>query len=309
MNSDEEAVIVGERSVQVLDSSQDALGKMASRITLSTILWRKADYEAAHKRIFEAKKLLSKRFERRWQGQLLGMQALIEAGMGKSLKAMISFQRALNINRQIGNRMQSVVALYGVGNALLDAGKTRQAETMLGQALSLAQAIKYQAFQAVIMTSLAQVKLVRRNYAQTKQLAEQILQDSNLTSDQVAEADAKILLGRVNIAQKQFKLGRNHLMQGLTLSIDVQNQLTTIRALLGFAEYHTQKKQVQTATELSKSILNAAPSFEKTQAENLLKSLGSELEPENLEPASLSNLDDAVEKIMTEHLDVLIAQL
>jgi len=41
MNSGAKAITVSERSVEVLDKSDDALGKMACRITLSSILWRK----------------------------------------------------------------------------------------------------------------------------------------------------------------------------------------------------------------------------------------------------------------------------
>lgn len=273
MNSSDEAVMVSERSIELLDESDDALGKMACRITLSAILWRKGDYQEAHKRIKEAKKLHTSDFSKRWQGQLLGMQALIEAGLGKRVQAMISFQRALNINKQIGNSMQSVVALFGVGSALLNAGKLRQADSMLSQALKLAQDINYQAFQAVIMTSLAQLKLSRRAYKQTEQLAKTMLKASDHSGDQVAQADAFILLGRAAIAQQLNPAGQTYLIQGLSLAQELDNKLASLRALLGFAEYYLNTQQTDTAAEILRSLQTEAPEFEKARAEKLLLGL------------------------------------
>ena len=297
INSSDEAVHIGAESIKVLDASNDDLGKMASRITLSAILWRKGDYEAAHDRIQEAKKRHNSSFAKRWMGQLLGMQALIEAGLGKRVRAMISFQRALNINKQIGNRMQSVVALFGVGSALLDAGKLRQADSMLSQALSLAESIEYQAFEAVIMTNLAQLKLSRRAYRQTQELAKRILEAASFSGDQVAEADALILLGRAAIAEQKVSEGKSYLAQGLALAKQLENKLATVRALLGFAEHHMRQKENQEAGGILSSILPEAATLEKARAEALLMNLptGTELgEAQDLMSLSENLLADMI---------------
>jgi tetratricopeptide (TPR) repeat protein len=124
----------------------------------------------------------------------------------------------IRMSRELGNRMQEIIALSNIGESYSQLGLYELARTSLEQAKASAEAIGARRFRALAVWNLGSVYLQMSHIRRAEALLNEALEELRATGDRYGEGGVQLLialvleqLGDLSGAQRRYVLAREEL--------------------------------------------------------------------------------------------------
>jgi tetratricopeptide (TPR) repeat protein len=162
------------------------------------------------------------------------------------VEALKQYDASLAINRAFVNRQNMAYNQHNRGNILWRLGRYEDARRALAESLELASLGSYQALQAEIQLSYAQIALSERHFADAKSSAEQALKMAGTQYQNVA-VEAKYTLGLAQTFSGSALQGRSLCDVAVQMAKGMGDAALQSRAMLALAEASLESGDAETA--------------------------------------------------------------
>lgn len=292
-----------QRGLRLFEHLEDQRGILDALNVLGGIIWKHGDYPEA-KLIFERSLRIARSLqEDRDIANCLSYLALVELDSGNLDEAEQLYQQSLDICRSIGHDTLAVVALNKYGYLLRLKGEYQRAGALLGEALQLANRSQLQRLTPAILTALAWVSLELGDHAKACAYAEEGLMLATQGGSQDTQAQALVILGRINTAMTNFDYAETQIREALRLAWNNQNISQTLFVLAAFAELCIVTGSLDQAGGIASLVCRhaAAEPYTKRIITQVLQSLAPQ--PYLKGPSELyeASLEEVVQNVLLSH--------
>ncbi|MBD2069533.1 tetratricopeptide repeat protein [Leptolyngbya sp. FACHB-671] len=247
------------RSIQVLAQTQD--NRQAEADRLAQQAWEQyqtSQFQAALQSWQQALEIYREIGDRTGEGIILNNIGGVYANQGQYPQALEFYQQALSIAQAVGDRAGEGTTLNGIGRVYLDQGQYPQALEFYQQALSIARAIGDRAGEGTTLNGIGGVYLYQGQYPQALESFQQALSIARAIGDPAGEGATLNNIGRVYLYQGQYPQALESLQQALSIARAIGDRAGEGTTLNGIGRVYLYQGQYPQALESFQQALSIA---------------------------------------------------
>ncbi|MBD2069519.1 tetratricopeptide repeat protein [Leptolyngbya sp. FACHB-671] len=218
--------IVPGRTIQVLAQTQDNRQAEANRLAQQGLgQYQTSQLQAALQSLQEALEIYREIGDRVGEGDTLSGIGAVYFDLGQYPQALESWRQALSITRAVNDRVGEGIILSGIGNVYLHQGQYPQALESLQQALSIAQAVGDRVGEGAALNNIGGVYLYQGQYPQALESYQQALSIARAVGNRAVEGNTLTGIGEVYRNLGQYPQALESYQQALSITREVGDRV------------------------------------------------------------------------------------
>jgi tetratricopeptide (TPR) repeat protein len=228
----------------------DLPSKASAQFALGRLNRLRGDYEPALDWLEQAKEAYTKLEDTAGLAQVFIESGIVLLREGKYERARVLSNKSLELTREAGDQLTTVLVLNNLANVALEQGDYGAAQALFEESLTLSRAIEHKAGIAMALNNLGGLALEQGDYLSAKVLAEESLELSREMGGKLGTASTLNNLGYMAMAHGDYGAAQNLFEECLVLIREIGGKREIIVSLINLGNVSLAHGDYNAAREL-----------------------------------------------------------